>query len=191
MVTLIKSVDSFSIFSLTACWQFYLSLARILDSFKLSYLYLLISLEFTSPQMRTSQFLLSLTVSNRRTTSIWSLELKLLLLITSVSRKLINIVSRELVFGRVSSFLYPFELIESMRVELIRVWSADYSTDKGIEPDVVLVGIGFELTHEVISARDLLKKSFGTLTFPSSIVFSLFCSLILPLLLQVTIWEYE
>lgn len=40
--------------------------------------------------------------------------------------------------------------------------SADYSIDAGVEPDVVLVGIGFELTHEVITAAALLKDDFGT-----------------------------
>ncbi|KAM0748828.1 D-xylulose 5-phosphate/D-fructose 6-phosphate phosphoketolase [Meredithblackwellia eburnea MCA 4105] len=41
------------------------------------------------------------------------------------------------------------------------VWES-YSTDKGVEPDVVLVGIGFELTHEVVAAAAQLKKDFGT-----------------------------
>lgn len=39
---------------------------------------------------------------------------------------------------------------------------SDYSIDAGVEPDVVLVGIGFELTHEVIAAAALLKNDFGT-----------------------------
>lgn len=39
---------------------------------------------------------------------------------------------------------------------------ADYSIDKGVDPDVVLVGIGFELTQEVIQAAALLKRDFGT-----------------------------
>ena len=40
--------------------------------------------------------------------------------------------------------------------------SAEYSVDKGVEPDVVLVGIGFELTQEVIQAAGLLRRDFGT-----------------------------
>jgi phosphoketolase len=34
----------------------------------------------------------------------------------------------------------------------------EYSVDKGVEPDVVLVGIGFELTQEVIQAAALLRR---------------------------------
>jgi xylulose-5-phosphate/fructose-6-phosphate phosphoketolase len=41
------------------------------------------------------------------------------------------------------------------------IWES-YSIDNGVEPDVVLVGIGFELTHEVISAAQMLKDEFGT-----------------------------
>ncbi|GAA5991913.1 hypothetical protein JCM11641_003020 [Rhodosporidiobolus odoratus] len=41
------------------------------------------------------------------------------------------------------------------------VWE-NYSVDKGVDPDVVLVGIGFELTQEVIQAAGLLRKEFGT-----------------------------
>ncbi|KAL8280858.1 hypothetical protein RQP46_006862 [Phenoliferia psychrophenolica] len=37
-----------------------------------------------------------------------------------------------------------------------------YSTDDGVDPDVVLVGIGYELTHEVIAAADQLKHDFGS-----------------------------
>lgn len=40
--------------------------------------------------------------------------------------------------------------------------SADYSVDKGVDPDIVLVGIGFELTQEVIHAAGILRKDFGT-----------------------------
>ncbi|BGP40709.1 hypothetical protein JCM10449v2_004671 [Rhodotorula kratochvilovae] len=41
------------------------------------------------------------------------------------------------------------------------IWE-NYSVDKGVDPDVVLVGIGFELTQEVIHAADLLRKEFGS-----------------------------
>ncbi|BGP25236.1 hypothetical protein JCM10295v2_004158 [Rhodotorula toruloides] len=41
------------------------------------------------------------------------------------------------------------------------VWE-NYSVDKGVDPDVVLVGIGYELTEEVIHAAALLRKDFGT-----------------------------
>ncbi|KWU44041.1 phosphoketolase [Rhodotorula sp. JG-1b] len=41
------------------------------------------------------------------------------------------------------------------------IWEK-YSVDKGVEPDVVLVGIGFELTQEVIQAAGLLRRDFGT-----------------------------
>jgi xylulose-5-phosphate/fructose-6-phosphate phosphoketolase len=40
------------------------------------------------------------------------------------------------------------------------IWES-YSTDKGVNPDVVLVGIGFELTHEVIAASAILRQEFG------------------------------
>ncbi|GAA5851642.1 hypothetical protein JCM8547_001161 [Rhodosporidiobolus lusitaniae] len=40
------------------------------------------------------------------------------------------------------------------------IWE-NYSVDKGIDPDVVLVGIGFEMTQEVIQAASLLRKQFG------------------------------
>ncbi|GJN91069.1 hypothetical protein Rhopal_004084-T1 [Rhodotorula paludigena] len=40
------------------------------------------------------------------------------------------------------------------------IWE-DYSVDKGVDPDVVLVGIGYELTEEVIHAASLLRKDFG------------------------------
>ncbi|SGY13351.1 BQ5605_C010g05842 [Microbotryum silenes-dioicae] len=40
------------------------------------------------------------------------------------------------------------------------VWKS-YSTDEGVNPDVVLVGIGFELTAEVIAAAARLRKDFG------------------------------
>ncbi|GAA5845029.1 hypothetical protein JCM11251_007449, partial [Rhodosporidiobolus azoricus] len=40
------------------------------------------------------------------------------------------------------------------------VWES-FSTDKGVDPDVVLVGIGFEMTQEVIQAASLLRKDFG------------------------------
>lgn len=36
-----------------------------------------------------------------------------------------------------------------------------YSVDNGVDPDVVLVGIGYELTQEVIEAAALLKRDFG------------------------------
>lgn len=39
---------------------------------------------------------------------------------------------------------------------------AGFSIDEGITPDVVLCGIGVELTFEVISAVALLKKDFGS-----------------------------
>lgn len=41
------------------------------------------------------------------------------------------------------------------------IWES-YSIDSGIDPDVVLVGIGFELTSEIIAAASLLQDSFGT-----------------------------
>ncbi|KAK4334960.1 hypothetical protein RTBOTA2_003703 [Rhodotorula toruloides] len=41
------------------------------------------------------------------------------------------------------------------------VWE-NYSVDKGVDPDVVLVGIGYELTEEVVHAAALLRKDFGT-----------------------------
>ncbi len=41
------------------------------------------------------------------------------------------------------------------------IWES-YSVDKGLDPDVVLVGIGFELTEEIICAAELLKKEFGS-----------------------------
>lgn len=37
------------------------------------------------------------------------------------------------------------------------IWPS-FSTDKGLDPDVVLVGIGAELTFEVIAAADILKR---------------------------------
>lgn len=40
------------------------------------------------------------------------------------------------------------------------VWE-EYSTNKGADPDVVLCGIGFELTYEVVAAAQLLRKEFG------------------------------
>ncbi|KAK4054699.1 hypothetical protein OIO90_003511 [Microbotryomycetes sp. JL221] len=43
----------------------------------------------------------------------------------------------------------------------VSIWE-NYSIDKGVDPDVVLVGIGFELTQEVIHAAALLKKDFGS-----------------------------
>ncbi|TNY20807.1 putative phosphoketolase [Rhodotorula diobovata] len=41
------------------------------------------------------------------------------------------------------------------------IWE-NYSVDKGVDPDIVLVGIGFELTQEVIHAAGILRKDFGT-----------------------------
>jgi len=43
----------------------------------------------------------------------------------------------------------------------ISIWES-YSIDKGVDPDVVLVGVGFELQSEVISAASQLKKDFGS-----------------------------
>ena len=43
----------------------------------------------------------------------------------------------------------------------ISIWES-YSIDKGVDPDVVLVGVGFELQSEVISAAAQLKKDFGS-----------------------------
>ncbi|GAA6008849.1 hypothetical protein JCM10207_001746 [Rhodosporidiobolus poonsookiae] len=40
------------------------------------------------------------------------------------------------------------------------IWE-NYSVDKGVDPDVILVGIGFEMTQEVIQAAALLRKDFG------------------------------
>ena len=36
-----------------------------------------------------------------------------------------------------------------------------FSIDNGVNPDVVLVGVGVETTFEVIAAAALLKKNFG------------------------------
>lgn len=41
------------------------------------------------------------------------------------------------------------------------VWPR-YSTDEGINPDVVLVGCGVEMTFEVIAAAALLRRDFGS-----------------------------
>ncbi|GAA6032456.1 hypothetical protein JCM8097_008187, partial [Rhodosporidiobolus ruineniae] len=41
------------------------------------------------------------------------------------------------------------------------IWE-NYSVDKGVDPDVVLVGIGFEMTQEIIQAAGLLRKDFGS-----------------------------
>ncbi|ORY89749.1 phosphoketolase [Leucosporidium creatinivorum] len=41
------------------------------------------------------------------------------------------------------------------------IWE-NYSIDKGVDPDVVLVGIGYELTQEVIAAAALFKKDYGS-----------------------------
>lgn len=40
---------------------------------------------------------------------------------------------------------------------------ADFSIDDGINPDVILVGIGVELTQEVIACANLLRQDFPTL----------------------------
>ncbi|BGP16790.1 hypothetical protein JCM10213_002184 [Rhodosporidiobolus nylandii] len=40
------------------------------------------------------------------------------------------------------------------------IWE-NYSVDKGVDPDVVLVGIGFEMTQEIIQAAGLLRKEYG------------------------------
>ncbi|KAI5477879.1 phosphoketolase [Pseudohyphozyma bogoriensis] len=53
------------------------------------------------------------------------------------------------------------EEAESHCVAGASVWES-YSVDKGVNPDVVLVGIGFELTEEVIHAAAQLRKDFGT-----------------------------
>ncbi|GAA5902138.1 hypothetical protein JCM5296_006613 [Sporobolomyces johnsonii] len=42
----------------------------------------------------------------------------------------------------------------------ISIWE-NYSIDKGVDPDVVLCGVGFELTAEVIAAARELKNDFG------------------------------
>ncbi|GAA6005738.1 hypothetical protein JCM11491_003990 [Sporobolomyces phaffii] len=42
----------------------------------------------------------------------------------------------------------------------ISIWKS-YSIDEGVDPDVVLVGVGFELQSEVISAAAQLKKDCG------------------------------
>ncbi|GAA5931577.1 hypothetical protein JCM3775_006892 [Rhodotorula graminis] len=42
----------------------------------------------------------------------------------------------------------------------VSIWE-NYSVDKGVDPDVVLVGIGYELTEEVIHAAGILRKDFG------------------------------
>lgn len=36
-----------------------------------------------------------------------------------------------------------------------------FSIDNGVNPDVVLVGVGVETTFEVIAAAAILKKDFG------------------------------
>ncbi|SCV69952.1 BQ2448_1346 [Microbotryum intermedium] len=56
-------------------------------------------------------------------------------------------------------FLTPDEA-EQHCIAGASVWKS-YSTDDGINPDVVLVGIGFELTAEVIAAAARLRKDFG------------------------------
>jgi xylulose-5-phosphate/fructose-6-phosphate phosphoketolase len=39
----------------------------------------------------------------------------------------------------------------------------EYSTDEGVNPDIVLVGIGVELTQEVIACAGELRKDFPDL----------------------------
>ncbi|SCZ89970.1 BZ3500_MvSof-1268-A1-R1_Chr9g10658 [Microbotryum saponariae] len=56
-------------------------------------------------------------------------------------------------------FLTPDEAEEHC-IAGASVWKS-YSTDEGVNPDVVLVGIGFELTAEVIAAAARLRKDFG------------------------------
>lgn len=41
------------------------------------------------------------------------------------------------------------------------IWEK-YSTDDGVDPDIVLVGIGFELTVEILACAKLLQDEFGS-----------------------------
>jgi XFP C-terminal domain len=53
-------------------------------------------------------------------------------------------------------FLTPEQAENHCRAGL-SVWKFA-STDDGLDPDVIIVGIGAELTFEVIAAADLLKQ---------------------------------